>query len=137
MRALIKRLLPFNLSGKPALTIIAVSSSSNVDSSVQVRCIPFDRGILARWSVSSDLLPLGTHIHGATEVCCRKRPGMDHAETRTNPRHLHLDQSGSSQARESQGAACGLHFKTKSEEAQELDTELMTKYSEVIYFSFM
>ena len=46
---------------------------------------------------------LGKHAY-ATEVRCRKDPEMDRVEKQTNPCHLQLDRSGSSQAWESQGA---------------------------------
>lgn len=63
---------------------------------------------------------------------------MDRAVTRTNPCHLYLDRSGSSQAGEGQGQGkvkephAVTYFETKSKEAQELDAELMTKYSELV-----
>lgn len=77
-------------------------------------------------------LSIGTHIHGATEVRCLKSPGMDHVETRTISCHLHLDRSRSGQARKVKALRAITYFETKSKEAQELDAELVTKYSEMI-----
>ena len=94
-------ILPFESNETLAHTIVAVSSGSDVDGSVKVGFICFDHGILAHFYVSFHPLPTGTDIHKATEVRCRKSPEMDHAETKTNPYHLHLDRSGSSQAAKS------------------------------------
>ena len=76
--------------------------------------------------LASTVLPIGTYIHGATEVRCRKSPEMDHAEMRTNSCHLRLGRSGYSQAEKGQGLET-TYFETMSKEAQELDAELMTK----------
>ena len=73
----------------------------------------------------------------AIEERCRKGLEMDHAETRTNPCHLHLNRSGSSQTGVFKEPHAVTYVEAKSKEAQEFDAEVMTKYSETVYLGFM
>lgn len=62
--ALSKSILPFESSENLALTVIAMSSGSDVNGSVQVGFIHSNCRVLPHPGISFQPLPIGMHIHG-------------------------------------------------------------------------